>query len=83
MVLTGFVGAVGYSMTLRNESLHVFWNPFYVLSIPEIVAETVGGSFWVFPASAIVWSVLILAIAIALPEGEKGLARRVRCEKAL
>ncbi|WP_336824922.1 ABC transporter permease [Sporosarcina sp. USHLN248] len=73
LVLTGFVGSVGYSMTLMNESLHVFWNPFYVLNIPEIVAETVGGSFWVFPAGAIVWSVLILAIAIALPEGERGL----------
>ena len=73
MVLTGFVGAVGYSVTLMNEGLQGFWNPFHLLNISKIVSETVAGSFWLFPVSAIVWSLLILAAAFALPEGEKGL----------
>ena len=73
LVLTGFVGAVGFSVTLMNEGLQAFWNPFHLLNISTIVSETVAGSFWFFPVSAIVWSLLVLAAAIALPEGEKGL----------
>ncbi|MBD7984078.1 hypothetical protein H9649_05760 [Sporosarcina sp. Sa2YVA2] len=73
LVMTGFVGAVGYSLTLMIEGLQGFWNPFHLLNISKIVSETVAGSFWLFPVSTIVWSLLILAAAFALPEGEKGL----------
>ncbi|MBB4824645.1 ABC-type transport system involved in multi-copper enzyme maturation permease subunit [Sporosarcina luteola] len=73
LVLTGFIGVVGFSITLMNEGLQGIWNPFHILNISTIVTETVDGSFWLFPVSAIVWSVLILTVALALPEDEKGL----------
>ena len=73
LILTGFVGVVGFSVTLMNEGLQGFWNPFHLLNITTIVSETVESSFWLFPVSAIIWSLLILTTAIALPEGEKGL----------
>lgn len=73
LIMTGFIGVVGFSVTLMNEGLQGFWNPFHLLNISTIVSETVAGSFWLFPVSAIIWSLLILATAIALPDGEKGL----------
>ncbi|WHT48807.1 hypothetical protein QNH10_03465 [Sporosarcina thermotolerans] len=73
LIMTGFIGVVGFSVTLMNEGLQGFWNPFHLLNISTVVSETAAGSFWILPVSAIVWSLLILTAAFALPEGEKGL----------
>lgn len=74
LVLTGFVGAVGYSATLVNEGMQAFWNPFHLLSMTTIVSETVDGSlFWLYPLAAVCWSALLLVAAMVLPEGERGL----------
>ncbi|WP_262175567.1 hypothetical protein [Saccharococcus sp. Marseille-Q5394] len=73
LVLTGFVGAVGYSATLLNEGLQTFWNPFHLLSMTTVVYETVDGSFWLYPIAAVCWCLLLLTVAIVLPEGERGL----------
>ena len=73
LVLMGFVGAVGFSATLLNEGMQTFWNPFHLLSVTTIVLETVDGSFWFYPIAAICWSMLLLVVAIVIPEGERGL----------
>ena len=73
LVLTGFVGTVGFSATLLNEGMQTFWNPFHLLSVTTIVSETVDGSFWFYPIAAICWSMLLLVVAIVIPEGERGL----------
>lgn len=73
LVLTGFIGAIGISVTLLNEWLQTFWNPFHLFSINNLVSETVQDSFWLYPLAAICWSGLLLLLAILIPEGEKGL----------
>lgn len=73
LIMTGFIGVVGFSVTLMNEGLQGFWNPFHLLNISTVVSETAVGSFWILPISAIVWCLVILTAAFALPEGEKGL----------
>ncbi|MCG7343485.1 ABC transporter permease subunit [Sporosarcina sp. ACRSL] len=73
LVLTGFVGAVGFSTTLLNEGMQTIWNPFHLLNITTIVSETVDGSFWLFPMAAVCWTLLLLAAAIVMPEEERGL----------
>ncbi|MCM3710629.1 ABC transporter permease subunit [Sporosarcina luteola] len=73
LVMTGFVGAVGYSATLLNEGFQTFWNPFHLLSMTTIVSETVDGSFWLYPIAAVCWSLLLLTVGILMPEGERGL----------
>lgn len=73
LILTGFIGSIGFSVTLLSEWLQSFWNPFHLLSISTIVSETAPSSFWIYPLSAICWSFVLVGLSVAIPEREKGL----------
>jgi len=73
MVLTGSVLLVGFAITETYPVLQFPFNPFQYLRFPQVLAAIPQSTDGFYLLGAILWSGLLLAGAVLLPERETGL----------
>ena len=72
IMLTGFLTMIGVVLTETLTITQTPWNPFQFFRADRFLSEIPTHSIGVYAVSAIIWNVILMAVAIFLREGERG-----------
>ena len=73
IMLTGFLTMIGVVLTDALPITQIPWNPFQFFRADRFLTEMPIHPIWLYAVSAFLWCILLLAVAILLREGERGL----------
>ncbi|WP_350343409.1 ABC transporter permease subunit [Proteinivorax tanatarense] len=70
LMMTVFSVFTGYFITHLFSPLQTVFNPFYHLNFSVILSQLPQSTDWLYPAMSLIWSIIILAFTILIPERE-------------